>query len=225
MLNDELFKGGYEGQMIAETIEIFWAQIVAAWLHATIFLVRHKQKGCVIDTAADELLCCDGIAKDVVETAPETVIAVGAFCAVTPLRIGRDLYKSVSDHPLHGKIGGIVIEVACDDDTCRRRAGSDGVNGLQQSGDNDLPIGAGSLFASSATGRMDSKDMECVACDHLPANIEDVACRTESFRRCDADGMMVDQRKGKRRIEKRHIDAALIRTVGDHILITCVTEQ
>ena len=40
--------------MIAETIKIAWAEVVAAWFHPTIFLVGLQQKGRVVDVAVDE---------------------------------------------------------------------------------------------------------------------------------------------------------------------------
>lgn len=40
--------------MIAETIEIAWAEVVAAWFHPAIFLVGLQQEGRVVDVAVDE---------------------------------------------------------------------------------------------------------------------------------------------------------------------------
>ena len=40
--------------MIAETIEIAWAEVVAAWFHPAIFLVGLHQKECIVDVTIDE---------------------------------------------------------------------------------------------------------------------------------------------------------------------------
>lgn len=106
---------GDERQMVAEPIEIAWAEVVASRFHATIFLVGLQQKGCVVDVAVNELPCRCCVAKYMVETAPETMIAIGALRPVTSLRVCRHFHKAVSYEMLDSGIGGVVIEVSGND--------------------------------------------------------------------------------------------------------------
>lgn len=111
---------GDDRQMVAEPIEIAWAEVVASRFHATIFLVGLQQKGCVVDVAVNELPCRCCVAKYMVETAPETMIAVCAFCAVSALRVCRHFHKAVSYEMLDSGIGGVVVEVSGNDNASQR---------------------------------------------------------------------------------------------------------
>ena len=102
--------------MIAETIEIARTKIVAAGFHTTVFLVGHQQEGRVVDVAVDELPSRSRVAEDMVEAAPQPMIAIGPFRPVTALRFFRHFHETMTDEQLKRGIRRIVVEVASNDD-------------------------------------------------------------------------------------------------------------
>ena len=156
------------------------------------------------------LVCVNGFLKDWegVICTPDAHINVHETGAVGATGLSGDMMETTAFQIAQRRIGGLVVEVASDDDSGTVWQQSDSTH---QTVSHRLPIGPRLSFAAKATGGMDDEDVQRIVIQGLSLHIQDVSRRTHAFHRPDFQAVVAEGTEGLGLVQQAHINAADVR--------------
>ena len=160
-----------------------------------------------------------------VEAAPLSLITIRSLCSVMSFGTCRHVREATIKNHKQTLRFGIVIKVARYDDVGIRRSRLYGVS----KGADRLCCchteGTRISLSSPTTGEMRNHDMQRITPPYKSLCVQNVSCGTHALHSLHAHSPAFEQPECVRRIEKRHVDAALVVGLRHDILITGVSEQ